>query len=577
MVLFREDEQRIREQERQEKFARRTPLERWLRRIFKITLVLGIFFCGSLILLAALGGTNPGLKGGIEDYLEQVTGLKAEVADFKYMGFFPSLRLDSGDIVLRAEEQGEPAVTIGRAVFSLGFFDLMLSRRRLEALAVANLHAAPGIVGEHELDIGYLGLKDEAEGGKPAFIIEGSYGEKKISAYMNLDREKDGRPAFIMPDDSSFTFSLGDILLRGKAVRQPDGSVKFTIETLETPEKLLSGEIHIIKGLLKTRILVDLVSGGSSMKADLNYSKKNLSGKITFPVLNAADFSLPSRLRELRASLPVKLKKSEGLIDLYGWEAEIEMEIAALKDGEREWGAVKLPLRLHHQELTAGPLAGTLEDGALSGRVYMDARALPAALSIKTALKGWNFGGAKTDTHLDLESKSKTWAGLVPALSGEAVAIAGEGQFAAIALEAFARGTARAMFSEEDTVTDLNCMLAAFRVEKGVAKVWPLFIDTAEFSVLGKGEINFSSGRMNLVLEPQAKGDVKMTPVAVSGKLAEPKVRRTLSDLPFTETGVFAPGFLHDAMASITMTGFGLTEGHPCYEFTGKRDAAPQN
>ena len=54
MVLFIEDEKRMKEMERQEKLAKRTRLGTLIRRLVKIGLALGVLFCAGLMLTSDL-------------------------------------------------------------------------------------------------------------------------------------------------------------------------------------------------------------------------------------------------------------------------------------------------------------------------------------------------------------------------------------------------------------------------------------------------------------------------------------------------------------------------------------------
>lgn len=523
MVLFREDEQRMKEQERQEKLAKRTPLGVWIRRIFKIGIVLAAFLFLSLSLLAGLEGNHPALKKGMEEYLMQATGLEAEIGEFSHMGFFPRLELDISGIVFRTGE-GDTVITVGKAAVVTRFFDLMFSRRRVETLVVENLEAAPGTLADEALAIGFFGLRDDGPEGKPALVVEGRYGERDISGHASVAREDGDKGAFVLAEQSNYNLRVGEILIKGAAGRDPEG-VRITIDTLEAPEQILSGSILIATGLTKNRIKADIAFGASRLQTDLAYADRALDGKIVFPVLKLADIATWKRLREVRSALPGK--KGQGLIDLYAWDVDTKVEVASLESDEGALGNLKFPLTLKEQELIVGPLAGTLNDGALAGRIYMDARALPAKLSIKGALKGWKLGGgAAADIHWDLESKSRTYEGIVPALAGEIALVGGAGE---MMVTEFIRDNTSGLGS--GSTLPVNCLIADFKVEEGIARPQPLVIDTDEAVLAGNGTINLKEGKSSLKLEPAP-----------------------------------APG-ADAAFASFAMAELGLTESHPCRKF----------
>lgn len=571
MVLFREDEKRIKEQERQERLAKRTALGRWMRRIVKFTLIGGVLLFFSLTLLAALGGTHPALKKGIEDYLHQATGLKAEIGEFKHMGFFPRLELDASRIILRPET-GDPVITVGRAAFSTNFFDLMFSRRKIKSLVLEEFYAAPGIVGAEELSIAFFGLKADAVETKPAFILEGSYGNRQMSGFMVMARDDSG--AYVLPENSPFNLRLGDMFLNGETVREPNGSVNVHIDTLEAPEKIASGDILITRGLASNRVRAELAFGASVIKTDIKYDDKNLKGEVTFPLLDPADLAVLSRLQAVWAALPAS-NKQEGLIDLYGWEADIDVKIEALMAGERKIGALSFPVKLLYQELTAGPLAGTLKEGVLSGKIYADARALPAALTIDGVLKGWSLGSSlRADTYWKIQGKSRSYAGLVPALAGEVVIIAGGGT-----IDTFQIGASdivdMMLPGRSETPLSVTCMIADFEIGNGIARPQPLFIDMNELRVRGEGQIDLAQKTVALKLEPKLKDASReyVAAINIAGTLGKPEV--AADDFSLFEKAGAAADIVDPAFGPFSMADLGLADAHPCLSFIAPHETPP--
>jgi len=491
MVLFREDEERMKAQERQEKLAKRTPLGRWVRRIVKIALVLTVIFWLGLSLLTALGGNHPSLERGIEDYLTQATGYEADVGTFTRMSFFPDLSIDAGNITLRSSG-GTVAVTAGGVLFSTGFFDLMFSRRRLGFLQVKDFYAEPGVMGEKALTLDFLGLKDDGFEGKPAFIAQGRYGKDEIDAHVTMEKDKKAYPAFILPQTGTYSLRLGDMLMEGTVAKNEGAGVKVKIDTLQAPDKILSGEFTLRRALGKYQVNADIAFGESTMQADIKAAKKHLEGKIHFPALRLDDLVVIDRLHAVRNALP--LDKPSGLIDLYAWVADLAVEVVAFRDGEAQIGSLQFPVTVQEQELIAGPLAGTIMDGALSGRIFMDAKSLPAAFSITADIKGWDLGGARADLHADLESESRTYAGL-SALAGDVAVVAGEGALSPQALDVWQDGLGKALFNGSGPLA-LNCMVVVFTLKDGKGAANPFFIDTAEMAVNGSGTLDLVNGKL---------------------------------------------------------------------------------
>ncbi len=580
MVLFREDEKRMKAQEKQEKLARRTKLGFWVRRFIKIGMVLAVIFGISLALLAKLGGDHAALKKGIEDYITQATGLQAEIGEFDHMGFFPNLKLDAGQILLRKDGESKAVVTIRVAKFSAGFFDLMFSRQRIKSLNIENLYVAPGIFGAHELVIDRMVLEEKAVDDGAALIVAGHYGEQDIAVHMEMERD---RGVFKLSDSSDFKINFGEFSAQGKTERVKWGGVKLQIDTLGLPDNTLSGEVVIKKRILKNHIKADLEFGGSRFQASLKTASKYLKGDINFPVLVLEDIAVLAGIYNFMASLPAK--KSDGLIDLYGLGLNFDVAVEELRGGKGSLGNVNLNVVLKSQIATA-LLSGDFSGGELSGTFNLDAASLPAKLKMNSALKNWDYGQVQkamfgrenvsgtANIHMAVEAEGKTYDDLIKALKGEAVLVAGKGEMTSGAFNIWGGGLVNALLPglDDDSETTLNCMIADFKIEDGIARPEPLFVDTARVTVIGEGDVNIFENKINLKLEPKAKDPAFLdiaSAINIKGPILKPSIGVDTFSL-FEKLGGLALGVVNPAFLALSMTDLGVTEEHPCYEFIGK-------
>ncbi|HIL29254.1 MAG TPA: hypothetical protein EYG18_08295, partial [Micavibrio sp.] len=88
MVMFKEDEERIKAQEKAEKLAKRTPLGKWCRRLVKVTLILGVLLFIGLTLLSRIAGNSEYLQRGVTEFMESSTGMKVAIGEFHYLKLF---------------------------------------------------------------------------------------------------------------------------------------------------------------------------------------------------------------------------------------------------------------------------------------------------------------------------------------------------------------------------------------------------------------------------------------------------------------------------------------------------------
>lgn len=589
MVLFKEDERRIREQERQEKLAKQTRLGLWAKRLFKIGLVLSVLFGVSLVLLSMLNGSNEALRKGIEDYLTQATGMRAEIQEFNAMSFFPDLALDAGDIVFRRDETGPPAMTVGTAKFSAGFFDLMFSRQRIEILTIENLNAQPGIWGDRALVLETLALQKDGFDGKPGLVLKGRYGENDMAALLAMDVwDKDGgRFVYKMPDKSDFTGHFGALEANGFMEKAPGGKLKLHVAALGSPKEPLSGDLLIRSGFGKKHVQADLTFGGSVLDAAVDLSEDAIQGTLAFPVLTVKDAGILRRFYGALTTAPGEA----GPIGFGRRNVDVTVSVTDLRHGNGALGTVHLPMRVTGGILTAGPLGGTINGGALSGQAVVDASSEAATLDLTADLKAWDFGqyqkavfgrdnvSGTANVKLAVKGEGKSWPALIRALDGEAAMVAGQGEFATAAINIWGGGIVRAMLPDlaPGSLTTLNCMIANFTIKDGIARPAPFFFDTARVTVVGDGTVNLPENRIAIKLEPKAKDPALLdmaTAVDISGPILSPSIEADDFSV-FEKLGGLALGVVNPAFLVFSLTDLGLTENHPCRKFIG--EPGPEN
>lgn len=587
MVMFREDDERMKAMEKAEKLARRTPLGRWIRRIFKGVLILGVFAGLCLTMLSAVGGDHAALRKGIEDYLVQTTGMETDIGTFTHMKFFPALRLDAADISFRSGGEDKPVATLGAIRFSAGFFDMILARRSFGQMEFEKLDISPGLWGRRELSISFFGLQPDVPPGGPALAIAGRYGEKAIAGRMTVERDEneDGKVSYRLSDSAPFDLRYGDLHLAGTADMKKGGGVVIHIDRLEAPDVLLSGETHVTRAGKKIAVDAALTFGGSTVKADLRFAGgQSVEGSVTFPVLQFEDLALLQRIIALPAALPPE-REDEGTISLSGLSASVAVAVTSLQAGDSPVGTVSFPLSVKDGVFDAGPLKGTINGGALSGHVKLDGTKSPAALHVTADVKGWDFGhfqravsgtekaNGNADLHVKAQSEAARYDGLLPALSGEAMMVSGQGKLTDSVVNLWGAGLVNTMLPSlnPDEKTTLNCIIADFKIDKGVAVPQPLFIDTSNVTVTGEGKIDLAGDRIDLMLKPKAKTPALLdiaVPVNVGGTVFAPTLHADGFSL-LEKIGGVALGFVNPAFWAFSLTDLGLGENHPCREFIG--------
>jgi uncharacterized protein involved in outer membrane biogenesis len=220
-----------------------------------------------------------------------------------------------------------------------------------------------------------------------------------------------------------------------------------------------------------------------------------------------------------------------------------------------------LPLKLEGGDLVLGPVELAFEGGSFTANARVDASVDPPALSLDlqgtemhlgTALAQLQENPAVTgiaDLSLKLGSRGASARALRAALEGNASLAIREGEIhvknidyvAQNLLRDLVRGTRQVLARTTRTIlgdgtpdaknaTDakaIQCLVADFEIEDGVATARVLALDTGKIVMLGEGQVDLVRERYDLTVNPKVKqqGLLAVTiPLDISGPLNDPKV-----------------------------------------------------
>jgi hypothetical protein len=407
MVLFRDDELRM-------IAAERAAEPRWKKRLrlfIKITLVVSVLFGISLFLLSTQGGNSEPLKRGLEEYLQQTTGYKADIGHLNYMAFYPIVGIDFDDLAFYSvvkkevtDEKGQKkqalardrrVADVGHVTLAIRFWDLFLSRHSLVALKITGIDIAPGIVDKRAVSIGSLMLDPKGLDDKPAVVIKGTYGKEAIAGAFEM-RVK-GR-AYAMPDNAKFKMSAGPLEAAGTAAHRFGKGLVLNIDHVGAPSKLADGTLTLSLDGSTLNIDTELHVGDSVVKADVRHKAGHpLTGTIDVPILTAGDIR---PLAVLMAALADRWPGAPGL-DAQLSLADVPDGMTALGRGKAKIVADKGVVRLND---FSGHMVETLpsKDGrtmhvaadGLSLTLPRDPSVTCLALAVKADAKAMKIGPA---------------------------------------------------------------------------------------------------------------------------------------------------------------------------------------
>jgi len=533
------------------------------------------------------GGQRDSLRTTAEQYLSSLTGMSVSIETLNYIEFFPRFTADMEGIVFKSFKTDEILAEIGEIYFSMNFFSIFFSTGKFDDLQVKGITAKKGVWAKRSLDFRKISMEEKASEGKPALVIEGQYGNDSVSVRMGLKLHKGlgKHPSFRLGDDNTFSLKIGSLEAEGSISRSRRGGLTFNIEKLGVPEKVLSGNILARFSGGKLTLDGELIAGESRVELDLDF-KQGVSGTIYFPVLDLADLGGEpgvGALISVLQALAVDPEAPSAEIKAEDHNFDIDIEIPKIQGKGMALGHLKFSVKTEAGTTKIGPFKGIFSGGKLSGAIQLAAKKTPAMLKIKLGMKEWQYGQVQkalyghenirgsADIFIEVEGEGDSYDDLLKTLKGKAVLLGGEGEFASAILNMWGGGLVNAIMPDLDpeSETKLNCMIAAFKIEDGIATAHTVFIDTKRVTVTGEGEIDIPAGRINLRLNPEAK-DVALLDVVpairIKGPLFNPSIGPDTISL-VSKIGGLLLGAVNPAFLVLSLTDMGVSEDHPCHQY----------
>lgn len=192
----------------------------WGKRLVLTLLIMGGVTYG--VLLFAARSKEP-IRLGLQDYLTQASGHKAEITDMEKVQLAPNIEFRIKGIVIRDKgDAGKSLLKAERAYIELPLGYLFIGVRRYLGFELQDVQVASGFFLPKKLTLGYAGISDPTEGQKsPQFIAEGKYNDRDLLVTIDLLRKDRGkkRPYYAFDDSFRLTGKLGSLEGEGIFVR----------------------------------------------------------------------------------------------------------------------------------------------------------------------------------------------------------------------------------------------------------------------------------------------------------------------------------------------------------------------
>ncbi|MBW2250570.1 MAG: AsmA family protein [Deltaproteobacteria bacterium] len=206
--------------------------------------------------------------------------------------------------------------------------------------------------------------------------------------------------------------------------------------------------------------------------------------------------------------------------------------------------------------LMVNPIKSLIGGGSVQGRFDLHPQGESAAVEMEMKIDKVALGRmlkelgveltleGTLDVKLNVNTTGGSIAELMAGLRGDTIMVMGEGRIDNKHIEFFGADLSRSIFrlinpfKHKTNYTEVNCFVSRFDIKDGLADCTALVLDTKQTTVIGDGEIDLKSERLNISFKPSPKKGVgvsswgkisfslsKLTdPFKLGGTLANPSL-----------------------------------------------------
>ncbi len=235
-------------------------------------------------------------------------------------------------------------------------------------------------------------------------------------------------------------------------------------------------------------------------------------------------------------------------------DADVKIQVAQVLLPNLPLNSLDMGIVFKDGTLTVKPIRAVIGKGSMDGHLSLQSRGKVASLIIVFKIKKFDIGyltkelksteglEGNLDADIDLSAQGSSIAGLMGGLNGKTVLVMGKGRVDKKYIDRLGGNLGSSLlrllnpFPQEaqPASTSINCFVSGFSIKDGAARTTALALNTDDMVVVGEGEINLKTERLNLSLKPVPKGGI--------GTHATGKVNISLDELtrPFKLGGTLA-------------------------------------
>lgn len=188
-------------------------------KILKRTVIILVVMAGLLIVsLKLLGRSGEALKEGVENFMSETSGMKAQIGALSQSEFFPNVHISMQDVIfsdfIGLEKE---KMKIESLSFSMPFYTFLLGNHAAEFFSLKGFESKKEVLTPHSFIIDKGQIEVEQETSKSYLSFSGKYaGEPLRVSIEAVSRSSySGKTLYRIADISAISLTMGDIVLEG--------------------------------------------------------------------------------------------------------------------------------------------------------------------------------------------------------------------------------------------------------------------------------------------------------------------------------------------------------------------------
>jgi AsmA family protein len=211
------------------------------------------------------------------------------------------------------------------------------------------------------------------------------------------------------------------------------------------------------------------------------------------------------------------------LDDLHAANAAIDLEIKQLLLPKNAMNNLKTKVSLKNGHLTIKPFLADIGGGKLAVELDLKTKEKTATIEAKVDADQVDLGkmlreleitealDGLLDFDINLKGRGNSIAAIMAGLNGDVIAVIGEGRIPVHYLNLVGADFQTSMLKllnplqEKEEVAKVNCLVSDFHIKDGVANNDIMLIDTPRMTIIGVGQINLKTEKLDFGIKPQPK------------------------------------------------------------------------